>query len=64
MKKKYVKPISMVVVMADALCQAEFKFGSVLKGNTKESVDRIDIENENVSKDKYNWDDTNSWGGD
>lgn len=64
MKKKYVKPISMVVVMADALCQGEFKFASVRNGKTNESVDRIDIENENVSKDKYNWDDTNSWGGD
>lgn len=63
MKKKYVKPISMVVVMADALCQGEFKFASVRNGKTKESVDRIDIENENVSKDKYKWDDT-EWGGD
>lgn len=54
----------MVVVMADALCQGEFKFASVRNGKTNESVDRIDIENENVSKDKYNWDDTNSWGGD
>lgn len=53
----------MVVVMADALCQAEFKFGSVRNGKTNESVDRIDIENENVSKDKYNWDET-EWGGD
>lgn len=63
MKKKYVKPISMVVVMADALCQGEFKFASVRNGKTKESVDRIDIENENVSKDKYKWDVT-EWGGD
>ena len=53
----------MVVVMADALCQNEFKFASVRNGKTKESVDRIDIENENVSKDKYKWDDT-EWGGD
>lgn len=64
MKKKYVKPISMVVVMADALCQGEFKFASVINGKTKESVDRIDIENENVSKDKYDWDNPDSWGGD
>lgn len=64
MKKKYVKPISMVVVMADALCQGEFKFGSVRNGKTKESVDCIDIENENVSKDKYNWDNPDSWGED
>lgn len=63
MKKKYVQPISMVVVMADALCEGEFKFASVRNGKTKESVDRIDIENENVSKDKYKWDDT-EWGGD
>lgn len=63
MKKKYVKPISMVVVMAGALCQGEFKFASVRNGKTKESVDRFDIENENVSKDKYKWDDT-EWGGD
>lgn len=63
MKKKYVKPISMVVVMAGALCQGEFKFASVRNGKTKESVDRFVIENENVSKDKYKWDDT-EWGGD
>ena len=63
MKKKYVQPITMVVVMADALCQGEFKFASVRNGKTKDSVDRIDIENENVSKDKYKWDDT-EWGGD
>ena len=63
MKKKYVKPISMVVVMAGALCQGEFKFASVRNGKTKESVDHFDIENENVSKDKYKWDDT-EWGGD
>ena len=53
----------MVVVMAGALCQGEFKFASVRNGKTKESVDRFDIENENVSKDKYKWDDT-EWGGD
>ena len=64
MKKKYVKPISMVVVMAGALCQGEFTFASVRNGKTKESVDHFDIENEDKSKDKYNWDDTNSWGGD
>ncbi len=54
----------MVVVMADALCQGEFKFASVRNGKTKESVDHFDIENEDKSKDKYNWDDPNSWGGD
>ena len=54
----------MVVVMADALCEGDLKIASVVNGKTKESVDRIDIENENVSKDNYNWDDTNSWGGD
>lgn len=64
MKKKYVKPISMVVVMADALCYGEFKFASVFESDTDKNVDHIEIENENVSKDKYNWDDTNSWGGD
>lgn len=64
MKKKYVKPISMVVVMADALCQGEFKFASVRNGKTNESVDRIDIENENESSKNYDWDNPNSWGGD
>lgn len=63
MKKKYVKPISMVVVMADALCQAELKFGSVVKDGTGEHVDNVDIVNENESKDKYKWDET-EWGGD
>ena len=64
MKKKYVKPITMVVVMADALCQGEFRFASVLEGDTNNSVDHIEIENENESSDKYKWDDTKSWGGD
>ena len=64
MKKKYVQPITMVVVMADALCQAELKFGSIVNGDTGEHVDNVDIVNEDKSKDKYNWDDTNSWGGD
>lgn len=63
MKKKYVKPISMVVVMADALCQAELKFGSIVNGDTGEHIDKVDIVNENESKDKYKWDDT-EWGGD
>ena len=63
MKKKYVQPITMVVVMADALCQAELKFGSIVNGDTGEHVDNVDIVNENVSKDKYKWDDT-EWGGD
>lgn len=63
MKKKYVKPISMVVVMADALCEGDLKIASVINGKTKESVDHIEIENENVSKDKYKWDET-EWGGD
>lgn len=53
----------MVVVMADALCQGEFRFASVLEGDTNNSVDRIEIENENESSDKYKWDDT-EWGGD
>lgn len=64
MKKKYVQPITMVVVMADALCQAELKFGSIVNGDTGEHIDKVDIENENVSKDKYDWDNPNSWGGD
>lgn len=54
----------MVVVMADALCQAEFKFASVVNGDTGENEDHIHIENENNSSNKYKWDDTNSWGGD
>lgn len=53
----------MVVVMADTLCQAELKFGSVVKGGTGEHVDNVNIVNENESKDKYKWDET-EWGGD
>lgn len=64
MKKKYVKPISMVVVMADALCEGDLKIASVVNSDTGKSVDQIKIENENVSKDKYDWDNPNSWGGD
>lgn len=64
MKKKYIQPISMVVVMPDALCQGDLKIASVVNGNTGKSEDHINIENENVSKDNYDWDNTNSWGGD
>ena len=64
MKKKYVKPISMIVVMADAICQGEFKFASEFESDTDKSVGRIDIENENESSKNYDWDNTNSWGGD
>ena len=64
MKKKYVQPISMVVVMADALCEGDLKIASVVKGGTKENVDQIKIENENESSKNYDWDNPNSWGGD
>lgn len=63
MKKKYIQPISMVVVMVDALCQAELNIASVVNGNTGKSEDHIKIENENDSSNKYNWG-TDSWGGD
>lgn len=64
MKKKYVKPISMIVVMADALCQAELNIASVVNGNTGKNEDHIKIENENESSKNYDWDNPNSWGGD
>ena len=64
MKKKYVKPITMVVVMADALCQAELKFGSIVNGDTGEHVDKVNIVNEDKSSTEYDWDNPNSWGGD
>ena len=43
MKKKYVKPISMVVVMADALCEGDLKIASVVNSDTGKSVDHFDI---------------------
>ena len=64
MKKKYVKPISMVVVMADALCERDLKIASVVNSDTGKSVDQIKIENENESSKNYDWDNPNSWGGD
>lgn len=64
MKKKYVQPIIMVVVMADALCEGDLKIASVVNGDTHKSEGHIKIENENESSKNYDWDDTNSWGGD
>ncbi|MDY5491720.1 MAG: hypothetical protein SPF96_04870 [Prevotella sp.] len=64
MKKKYVKPISMVVVIADALCEGDLKIASVVNSDTGKSVDLIKIENENESSKNYDWDNPNSWGGD
>lgn len=54
----------MVVVMADALCQAELKFGSIVNGDTGEHVDKVNIVNEDKSSKEYDWDNPNSWGGD
>ena len=64
MKKKYVKAISMVVVMADALCERDLKIAGVVNSDTGKSVDQIKIENENESSKNYDWDNPNSWGGD
>lgn len=54
----------MVVVMADALCQTELKFGSIVNGDTGKHVDKVNIVNEDKSSTEYDWDDKNSWGGD
>lgn len=54
----------MIVVMADALCQAELNIASVVNGNTGKNEDHIKIENENESSKNYDWDNPNSWGGD
>lgn len=54
----------MVVVMADALCQTELQIASVVNGKTGKHVDNVNIVNENQSLKEYDWDDTNSWGGD
>lgn len=63
MKKKYIQPISKVIVMADALCQADLKIASVVNGNTGKSEDHINIENEKNPSEKYDWG-MDSWGGD
>ena len=63
MKKKYIQPISMVVVMADALCQTELQIASVVNGKTGEHVDNVNIVNENKSSTEYGWG-MDSWGGD
>lgn len=63
MKKKYVQPITMVVVMADALCEGDLKIASVVHGVTGKHVDNVNIVNEDESVKGYDWS-TKSWGGD
>ena len=63
MKKKYIQPITMVVVMSDALCQTELQIASVVNGKTGKHVDNVDIVNEKESSKNYDWS-TDSWGGD
>ncbi len=60
MKKTYIQPASTIIVMTDALCS--FLHGSVLNGDDGSHVDKIDVVEEDESKN-MDWG-ADKWGGD
>ena len=66
MKKNYITP-EINVIQLEALCNEDFKTGSVLQGSTKgECIGKFDVVNEKDTKDKDLWGESNSdkWGDD
>lgn len=59
MKKTYIQPTSTMIVLSDALCS--FLHASVQNGITHDHVDKIDVVEEDKSKD-MDWG-VGSWGG-
>lgn len=60
MKKTYIQPASTIIVMTDALCN--FLHGSVLNGDDGSHIDKIDVVEEDESKN-MDWG-ADKWGGD
>lgn len=66
MKKNYITP-EIKVMQLDALCSGDFVTASVYKGSTTgERIDNFDVVNEDDTKDKGLWGESNSdkWGDD
>ena len=69
MKKKYVKPVSLLIQTGD-LCAQTFIVGSVIKGTDKKTPDSYITlvedkdTNGNSNTSSSAWDDTGLWGGD
>ena len=66
MKKNYITP-EIKVIQLEALCNGDIVTASVFKGGTTgERIDNFDVVNEDKTKDKDIWGESNSnnWGDD
>lgn len=62
MKKTYIQPTSTIIVMSDHLCVNGLNMASVLNGDDGSHVDKIDVVEEDESKN-MDWG-ADKWGGD
>uniref|UniRef100_UPI004026B221 hypothetical protein n=1 Tax=Segatella hominis TaxID=2518605 RepID=UPI004026B221 len=65
MKKNYITP-EIKVIQLEALCNGDIVTASVFKGGTKECISNFGVVNEDETKDKDFWGESNSgnWGDD
>ena len=63
MKKTYIQPTSTVITMSDNLCDNGLTIASVKLGDSNETIDNIEVVEDDKSGTDYKWD-SGSWGGD
>lgn len=63
MKKTYIQPTSTVITMSDNLCGNGIMAASVKLGDSNETIDNIEVVEDDKSDTDYKWD-SGSWGGD
>ena len=61
MKKTYIQPASTIITMSDNLCGNGIMAASVKLGESDETIDNIEVEEEDKSG-SLDWD-SGSWGG-
>ena len=62
MKKTYIQPTSTVITMSDNLCGNGIMAASVKLGESDETIDNIEVVEDDKSGTDYKWD-SGSWGG-
>ncbi len=62
MKKTYIQPTSTVITMSDNLCDNGILTASVKLGDSNETIDNIEVVEDDKSGTDYKWD-SGSWGG-
>lgn len=62
MKKTYIQPASTIITMSDHLCGNGIMAASVKLGESDETIDNIEVVEDDKSGTDYKWD-SGSWGG-